>query len=77
MDLNITIADLSTMLNRMIGEDIELVLAPTPALGCVKADPAQVEQIIMNLLVNARDAMPQGGKVVIATSNIEVDACGQ
>jgi two-component system, cell cycle sensor histidine kinase and response regulator CckA len=74
LDLNITIADLSTMLNRMIGEDIELVVAPSPALGCVKADPAQVEQIIMNLVVNARDAMPHGGKVVIATSNLEVDA---
>jgi two-component system cell cycle sensor histidine kinase/response regulator CckA len=74
MDLNITIANLATMLTRMIGEDIELVLAPMPALGCVKADPAQVEQIIMNLVVNARDAMPQGGKVVIATSNLEVDS---
>src|SRR5256884_4636123 len=57
------------MLPRLISEDIELVFAPGKALGLVKADPGQIEQVILNLAVNARDAMPNGGKLVIETRN--------
>jgi two-component system cell cycle sensor histidine kinase/response regulator CckA len=58
---------------RLIGEDVDLRTALDPTLGAVKADPGQIEQIIMNLVVNARDAMPEGGKLVIETSNADVD----
>lgn len=73
--LNLTgvVDNLSKMLRHMIGEDIELTVVPGPSLGSVKADPVQMEQVIMNLAVNARDAMPQGGKLIIATSNADLD----
>jgi signal transduction histidine kinase len=61
------------MLNRLIGDHVELVSVLGRDLGTVKADPSQVEQVLMNLAVNARDAMPQGGKITIATSNVEID----
>ena len=61
------------MLQRLIGEDIELVTTPGHELGRIKADRGQIEQVIMNLAVNARDAMPQGGKLIIATANAEID----
>ncbi len=73
LDLNSVIDNLSKMLRHMIGEDIELVLAPGASLGHVKADPIQVEQAIMNLAVNARDAMPHGGKLILATTNADLD----
>jgi PAS domain S-box-containing protein len=72
LDLNVVIADLNKMLRRLINEDIELVTIPGPELGRVMADPSQIEQVIMNLAVNARDAMPKGGKLVIETANEHV-----
>ena len=74
MDLNVLVENLRKMIERVIGEDIELVTVPFAPLGSVKADPGQVEQIIMNLVVNARDAMPSGGRLTIETANVEFDA---
>lgn len=74
LDLNEAVADVQKMLARVIGEDIELMANLHPSLVAVKADPGQVEQVLMNLAVNARDAMPHGGKLIMETSNMEVDA---
>jgi PAS domain S-box-containing protein len=73
LDVNGSIADLSELLRRVIGEDIELVMQLDPGVGQVKADPSQLEQVLMNLVVNARDAMPRGGKLTLETANIELD----
>jgi two-component system cell cycle sensor histidine kinase/response regulator CckA len=73
IDLNETVSDISKMLRRLIGEDIDLVTVLHSRLERVKADPSQIEQVIMNLAVNARDAMPAGGKLTIETANIELD----
>jgi len=73
LDLNLIIEDINKMLPRLIGEDIELVFVPGKKLGRVKADPVQIEQILMNLVANARDAMPKGGKLVIETASIRLD----
>ena len=71
--LNEAVAEMSTMLRRVIGEDIELAVILRSDLGLVSADPGQLQQIIMNLAINARDAMPQGGKLTIETGNVDFD----
>jgi len=73
LDLNTVIGEITTMLPRRIGEDIELVFAPAHDLGKVKADPIQIEQVVMNLAANARDAMPGGGTLTIETATVRVD----
>jgi two-component system, cell cycle sensor histidine kinase and response regulator CckA len=73
LDLNAVVAGAEKLLQRLIGENIELLAVLSPKLCRVKADPGQIEQIIMNLAVNARDAMPAGGKLTIETSNVEFD----
>jgi PAS domain S-box-containing protein len=73
LDLNAVVKGNLNMLTRMIGEDIEFVMIAGPEIGVVKADPGQIDQVIMNLAVNARDAMPQGGKLTIETTNFTCD----
>jgi len=73
LDLNEVVGDMESMLRRLIGEHIELLTTLTPGLGHVKADRGQIEQVILNLALNARDAMPKGGKLILETADTELD----
>ena len=74
MNLNEIVQEMGKLIPRLIGEDIELLLNCEEKLGTIRADASQMEQVIMNLAVNARDAMPEGGRLMIETSNVELDA---
>jgi PAS domain S-box-containing protein len=73
LEVNKLVSDLEKMLRRLLGEDVELGTRLAPTTGRVKADPGQLEQVIMNLAVNARDAMPNGGKLTLETGNVDLD----
>jgi PAS domain S-box-containing protein len=73
LDLNAIVSDMERMLRRVLGEDVELAIALQPALDSLHADPGHLEQVIMNLVVNARDAMATGGRLLIETANVELD----
>lgn len=74
LDLNDVFSRMEKMLRRVIGEDVELIWQAAPGLRKILADPGQLEQVIMNLVINARDAMPRGGKLTLETSNVVLDA---
>ena len=73
ISLNDVVADARKMLSRLIGDDVEIITHFDPGLGSVVADPSQMNQVLMNLAINARDAMPDGGRIVIETSNTDLD----
>jgi signal transduction histidine kinase len=73
MDLNESVQNSEKMLRRLIGEDILLATILEPRLHRLKADPGQIDQVIMNLVLNARDAMPRGGRITVETGNVELD----
>lgn len=73
IDLNVLIQNLDKMLHRILREDIKVIHSLSPDLGKIRSDPGQIEQVILNLTINARDAMPFGGKLLISTENIQLD----
>src|SRR6266446_2347384 len=73
IDVNAIVTDMERLLRPLIGEDIELTTSLTPSIGCTRADAGQLEQVIMNLVVNAKDAMPNGGKICIRTASVTLD----
>ena len=73
IDLNALTVNLDQMLRRLIGDDVVVETVTAPDLGSVNADPGQIEQVIMNLVLNARDAMPKGGKLTLETANVDLD----
>ncbi|HDD35450.1 MAG TPA: PAS domain S-box protein [Candidatus Desulfofervidus auxilii] len=73
LDLNALVIDAKKMLERLIGENIQLITKLEPELKIINADESQIEQVLVNLIVNARDAMPEGGEIIIETSNVELD----
>jgi signal transduction histidine kinase len=77
VDLNALVSDTARMLRPLLGEDVEVVARLDPALGRVRVDPAQIEQVLMNLAVNARDAMPSGGTITLETADVSVPASGE
>ena len=74
LDLNSIVMGLDKLLRRLMDEDITMSTMPGPNIGTIKADPGQMEQVIMNLVVNARDAMPKGGRLTVETANVDLDA---
>ena len=74
LDVNASVKQLHKMTQRLIGENIRVSLFLEPEIGSVRADPGQIEQVLLNLVVNARDAMPDGGGLSIATSNVTLDS---
>ena len=74
LNVSAVVAEMEKILQRVIGEDIELETSSIPDLWLTKADRSQIEQVILNLAVNARDAMPTGGRLTIETANVELDA---
>jgi signal transduction histidine kinase len=73
LDPNSLVEGIGKMLRRLIGEDVEVITSLTPDVGTINADPSQIEQVLINLVVNARDAMPNGGTIIIETANVELD----
>jgi len=73
VNLNTVIVDVHKMLRRLIAENVQIVTRPAATLGCVKADLGQMEQVLLNLVINARDAMPNGGIITVETANVELD----
>jgi len=73
VNLNAIVVDVDKMARRLISENVEIVALPAPKLGAIRADPGQIEQVLLNLLINARDAMPHGGRLTLETANVELD----
>ena len=73
LDLNVMLAGMEPLLRRLMGENNDLIILPDPNLGRINADPAQIEQVVMNLATNSRDAMPNGGKLVLETVNVDLE----